>query len=305
MNTNKNYNQSMIVTHKELNPKHFSATKPKKGRDKKLRAYLLHNKKTGYFESPELHAFFGISKYEQGNTGKYSYSLSLSARTRDESKQEEVNQWFKKMQDLDRFMINFGQNYSREIFGKNYSKDDIKIVEALYNSCVRASVNKETGEEYPLKISPKIPSKYSVNENEAGNPDVLLFKKGSKKPLNVKSWDHLQELVPKRSHVTAILQPRLWFINNKFGTSLRVVQLMVEDTKKQGRPTTYAFSAPASDIDKVKQLDDSEDDASSVDEDVEDVEDEEEEDEEEEDDDVDEVVEEKDSDEEEISVNAQ
>ena len=302
MNKQGNINElNMIVNHKVLDPKQLSATKPKKGRDKKLRAYVLHGSKTGYFESPQLQSPFGVSKYEQGKTGKFSYSLSLSARAADENNQEEVNAWFKKMQDLDNFMIHYGQNYSKEIFGKPYSKDEVKIVEALYNPCVRASVNKETGEAYPLKISPKIPSTYSVNEDEAGNPDVLLFRKGSKKPVTIKSWDHLQELVPKRSFVTAILQPRLWFINNKFGTSLRVVQLMVEDTKKQGRPTTYAFSAPASDDtkddsdDNVKEILDSEDEVSSVDEG--------------EGDDVEEDVEEQDSDEdedeeEEVSVSA-
>ena len=58
------------------------------------------------------------------------------------------------------------------------------------------------------------------------------------------------ELIPKRTPVTVITQPRIWFISGRYGVTLRVTHIKVLAVSKSGPPRGYAFSSPAKIEDK-------------------------------------------------------
>ena len=78
-------------------------------------------------------------------------------------------------------------------------------------------------------------------KNDQMKPDVLVFK-DSPTPLEINSWDDLQNIIPKGSAVKAIMQPKLYFVNGKMGINFRVLQIKLPNFEKIGKPITYAFS---------------------------------------------------------------
>lgn len=225
-----------------INPQEFSVmsnitiTKPKLDKKtKRLISAILYNNNPAYFETPEIRAPFGLSKYEKGNTGTYDYSLPLKATALSNENQELVDKFFAELTEMDNNMLEYGVKYSKEIFGKVYNESQKGIVEALYSRGVKVSQDGD-GNDYPAKISPKISKAY-----ESDKPELLVFRT-STKPIVFESWESLGEVLTPGIPVRAIIQPRAWFIGGKFGITYRILQLKLPDEKKVGRPLTYAFS---------------------------------------------------------------
>lgn len=241
---------SYQVEANEFTADNVSCTKPRTNKKtKRLQTLLLYAYENGqaplYFETPEsLVVPFGLSSYEQGdNTGKYDYSLPMICSSSDTKEQNNVTRWFEQLKAMDEFMIDFGVQYSREIFGQEYTKDQRMIVEALYSRMIKKpKVNKETGEPYPERIQPKVMKQWEDTPSSLnGVPGVEVYTT-SEKPLTLDSWEDLQEVIPKGGSVTAIIQPRVWFVSGKFGTTLRVLKLKVTPREKREIPRGYTFS---------------------------------------------------------------
>ena len=215
----------------------LTITKPKQDKKtKRLIAAILYNGNPAYFETPEIRAPFGLSKYEKGSSGTYDYSLPLKAVGGPTESQELVEKFFEQLGEIDNYLINYGVTYSKEIFGKVYTEQQKGIVEALFNRGVKSGQDGD-GNMYPPKISPKISKSY-----ESEKPDVLIFRQ-SATPVDFDDWDKLGEVLVAGLPVRAIIQPKAWFIGGKFGITYRVLQLKLPDEKKSmGRPTSYAFS---------------------------------------------------------------
>ena len=228
----------------------ISCTKPRKNKKtKRLQTLLLYAYETGqaplYIETPEsLVTPFGLSSYEQGeNTGKFDYSLPMICSSSDAKEQKTVEHFFNELKAMDEFMIDFGVQYSKEIFGQEYTKEQRMIVGALYSRIVKQpKINKETGEPYPERIQPKVMKQWEETPSSLnGVPGVEVYT-NSEEPLELESWEELQEIIPKGGSVTAILQPRVWFVSGKFGTTLRVLKLKVSPREKREIPRGYTFS---------------------------------------------------------------
>lgn len=241
---------SYQVEANEFTADNVSCTKPRTNKKtKRLQTLLLYAYETGqaplYFETPEsLVVPFGLSSYEQGdNTGKYDYSLPMICSSSDTKEQNNVTRWFEQLKAMDEFMIDFGVQYSREIFGQEYTKDQRMIVEALYSRMIKKpKVNKETGEPYPERIQPKVMKQWEETPTSLnGVPGVEVYTT-SESPLTLDSWMDLQEVIPKGGSVTAIMQPRVWFVSGKYGTTLRVLKLKVIPREKREIPRGYTFS---------------------------------------------------------------
>lgn len=241
---------SYQVEANEFTADNVSCTKPRTNKKtKRLQTLLLYAYETGqaplYFETPEsLVVPFGLSSYEQGdNTGKYDYSLPMICSSSDTKEQNNVTRWFEQLKAMDEFMIDFGVQYSREIFGQEYTKDQRMIVEALYSRMIKKpKVNKETGEPYPERIQPKVMKQWEETPTSLnGVPGVEVYTT-SEIPLTIDSWMDLQEVIPKGGSVTAIMQPRVWFVSGKYGTTLRVHKLKVIPREKREIPRGYTFS---------------------------------------------------------------
>ena len=243
------------MTNYQIEAKNFTAdnvscTKPRKNKKtKRLQTLLLYSYEAGqaplYFETPEsLVAPFGLSSYEQGdNTGKFDYSLPMICSSSDGKEQKTVDHFFNELKAMDEFMIDFGVQYSKEIFGQEYTKEQRMIVGALYSRMVKQPrINKETGEPYPERIQPKVMKQWEDTPSSLnGVPGVEVYT-NSEEPLELDSWEELQEVIPRGGSVTAILQPRVWFVSGKFGTTLRVLKLKVTPREKREIPRGYTFS---------------------------------------------------------------
>ena len=231
----------LVINPKDINVmQQLTVTKPKQDKKtKRLISAILYNGNPAYFETPEIRAPFGLSKYEKGSSGTYDYSLPLKAVGGPGENQELVEQFFEQLSNIDEYLIDFGVKYSKEIFGKVYNEQQKGIVEALYSRGVKVGQDSD-GNSYPPKISPKISKSY-----ESDKPDVLIFRHTSS-PLEIENWEKLTEVLTAGLPVRAIIQPKAWFIGGKFGVTYRVLQLKLPDEKKIGRPISYAFSvAPA------------------------------------------------------------
>ena len=241
------YTKIMQLT---INPKDINViqkltiTKPKQDKKtKRLISAILYNGNPAYFETPEIRAPFGLSKYEKGTSGTYDYSLPLKAVGGPGESQELVENFFQQLAEIDNYMINYGVTYSKEIFGKVYNEQQKGIVEALFSRGVKTGQDND-GNNYPPKISPKIAKAY-----ESERPDLLIFRQ-SATPVDLDDWDKLGEVLVAGLPVRAIIQPKAWFIAGKFGITYRILQLKLPDEKKAlGRPTSYAFSVAPTETD--------------------------------------------------------
>ena len=243
------YIMSTVITPRDFNATNISATKPKLNKYKRLQSLLLYSKDSGtsksplYIETPEgIISQFGLSRYEKGNTGTFDYSLPMTARSSLQSEADAIENFFEQLRGLDNFMIDYGVQFSKQIFGKEYTEEQRGIVEAMYSPCVRQKKDDE-GNMYPPNISPKISKVYVENRQGDGTPDIEVYM-GSESPLTVNGWQSLMDILPKRTPITAIMQPRIWFVSGRFGITLRVLQLKVLSVSKSGPPRGYSFSKP-------------------------------------------------------------
>ena len=240
------------VTATNFDAGNVSCTEPKLNKKKRLQAYLLYDygsnkNKPLYLETPEaMICPFGLSKYEAvEGSGKYSYSLPMTRKSSIESEQPVVVSFFEQLQALDEFMIDYGVRFSKKIFGKEYTEAQRELVKAFYTPLVKdPSVNKETGEPYPLKISPKIPKVWEDPPTTLNGVPELEVYTSSEEDQHPESWEDLEELLPNRVPTTGILRIRPWFVNKKYGLSMTLMKVKAMPVEKNEPPRGYSFSRP-------------------------------------------------------------
>jgi hypothetical protein len=219
-------NATVIRTNK-FNPKTLEFTAPKLNKKKKLCAYINKENKNVAFETPHGLAPFGISFYDPDNSGKRSYSISISASGKNPDDNGAINAYYEKWVEFDNLMIEYGFTYAKQIFGKTRTR------ESVMDAYTRVIKVDDDGE-YPMRLSPKIKESYE-NQKATGKPDVKVFTKtdsGKYVEKHINSYDELVKLVPKQSYVKAVIKPYMWFINKKFGVSMSVAQLLIEECEK-------------------------------------------------------------------------
>lgn len=232
-----------VLTVQSLDIETTLITNPKLNKNKQLTAGIINEKTRSalYIETPYLINPFGVTTYDGGKAIQEeakTWSLVLKA---DAGKQyentEEINTLFKFLKELDEKTIDFGILHSQTIFKKKYDENQRSILlDLLYNKGVKPSIGAD-GTVYPDKITLKIMKTADML------PDVVVYK-DSPTPIEITSWENLQSIVPKGTPIKAIMQPRLYFVNGKFGINFRVLQIKLPNYEKIGRPTTYAFSDP-------------------------------------------------------------
>lgn len=235
---------TQVIKHTDFDISKINGTKPtaRGGKKDKLTAYLLYDNSPFLLKLPALKAPFGVTSYNNGGSGvsnNYSLNLSAKSKSNEEDSQQEVDNIFSTLEELDKFMISYGTEYSKEIFGKNYEtgKHDA-VVEALYTSTVKSSEDKD-GNPYPRRMNTKIRSQYE----QQNRPNVKVYQ-NSRVDLNDEdfTFSSLEELVTKGSFVEAVIQPSFWFISGKFGVTWRVIQMKVHEQKVYTNPTESVFS---------------------------------------------------------------
>ncbi len=166
------------------------------------------NKKKLYLQLPFMRSPFGLSAFTDEATNKTSYSLDLSFDTDN----EDAMMLSSKFTELDEIILKTVTENSKEWLGKSY---DINVIrEALYKPLVR-----QGKEGYPNTL------KLKVQTNQTG--DFIPEAYSSDREL-------IQvDQIEKGQKCMCIAEiNQIWFIDNKFGVSVRLSQVLCGESTK-------------------------------------------------------------------------
>tara|TARA_B100000767_G_C19682717_1_gene500330 strand:- start:362 stop:1075 length:714 start_codon:yes stop_codon:yes gene_type:complete len=193
----------------EFNANNVSFSKLRKNKNGGKAVYLnsSDNKKI-FVQLPFMRSPYGLSVYTDETSGRTSYSLDLSF----DPDNVESTQLLKAMTELDELVVNTVANNSKEWLGKNFNVAVLK--EALYKPIVRPGK-----EQYPSTMKLKILTK----SDGSFVPEAYSMKR-ERVSLDT---------VEKGQKVVAIIDlNQIWFIDNKFGVTIRLQQVLLEQSEK-------------------------------------------------------------------------
>lgn len=193
----------------DFNANNVSFSKLRKNKNGGKAVYLnsSDNKKI-FVQLPFMRSPYGLSVYTDETSGRTSYSLDLSF----DPDNPESTQLLKAMTELDELVVNTVANNSKEWLGKNFNVAVLK--EALYKPIVRPGK-----EQYPATMKLKILTK----SDGSFVPEAYSMKR---ERLSL-------DTVEKGQKVVAIIDlNQIWFIDNKFGVTIRLQQVLLEQSEK-------------------------------------------------------------------------
>lgn len=193
----------------EFNASNVSFSKLRKNKNGGKAVYLnsSDNKKV-FVQLPFMRSPYGLSVYTDEATGRTSYSLDISFDTDN----AESAQFLESMAALDDIVVNMVADNSKEWLGKKFNVAVLK--EALYKPIVRPGK-----EQYPATMKLKI----------------LTKSDGSFVPeaYNMQRESVSLDTIEKGQKVLAIIDlNQIWFIDNKFGVTIRLQQVLLEQSEK-------------------------------------------------------------------------
>ena len=193
----------------EFNASNVSFSKLRKNKNGGKAVYLnsSDNKKV-FVQLPFMRSPYGLSAYTDEATGRTSYSLDLSF----DADNAESTQFLESMTALDDIVVNMVADNSKEWLGKKFNVAVLK--EALYKPIVRPGK-----EQYPATMKLKI----------------LTKSDGSFVPeaYNMQRESVSLDTIEKGQKVLAIIDlNQIWFIDNKFGVTIRLQQVLLEQSEK-------------------------------------------------------------------------
>mgnify|MGYP000197247178 FL=1 len=204
----------------------FSALKKNKNGGKSV-VLTRSDKKKLYLQLPFMRSPFGLSAFTDESTNKTSYSLDLSFDNDNEEAQELAN----KLRELDEIILNTVATNSKEWLGKKY---DINVIrEALYKPLVRQG-KEGYADTLKLKVQTNSSGEF-VSEVYNSDRDQI-------------SMDQI-ERGQKCMCIVEIGQ--VWFIDNKFGVSVRLSQVLCGESNKLPK---FAFQGLDNDEDYVEEI---------------------------------------------------
>tara|TARA_B100000902_G_scaffold198644_2_gene189480 strand:+ start:353 stop:1042 length:690 start_codon:yes stop_codon:yes gene_type:complete len=183
-----------------------------------------NNKKKLYLQLPFMRSPFGLSAFTDEATNKTSYSLDLSFDTDN----EDAMQLSSKLTELDEIILKTVTDNSKEWLGKAY---DINVIrEALYKPLVRQG---KEGYANTLKLK--------VQTNQTG--DFIPEAYNSDRELI-----QIDEIERGQKCMCIVEINQIWFIDNKFGVSVRLSQVLCGESTKL---PSFAFQGLDNDQDEL------------------------------------------------------
>jgi len=183
-----------------------------------------NNKKKLYLQLPFMRSPFGLSAFTDEATNKTSYSLDLSFDTDN----EDAMQLSSKLTELDEIILKTVTDNSKEWLGKSY---DINVIrEALYKPLVRQG---KEGYANTLKLK--------VQTNQTG--DFIPEAYNSDRELI-----QIDEIERGQKCMCIVEINQIWFIDNKFGVSVRLSQVLCGESTKL---PSFAFQGLDNDQDEL------------------------------------------------------
>jgi hypothetical protein len=179
------------------------------------------------FQLPQMRAPFGLSEFTDKASGRTSYSLNLSL---DDEKVRGV------FESLDKKILDFVVANSEACLGKKYSVDIMR--EALFKSPMKPGKD-NYAPTLQLKVMPgRDGTGYAVEAYNA-----------TKQPVDLATLEKGQGII------TIIEINQIWFVDNKFGVSIRLQQALFAPLNKL---KGFSFvdvetveAAPAEDDDEI------------------------------------------------------
>ena len=194
------------------------------------------------YQLPLLKAPYGLSDFTDKASGKVSYSLDLSL---------DDNDILAKLSAFDDRVLDFVASNCTACLGKEYKKDVIK--EALHKPLVKQSKG---------GYAPTLKLKVATNPDGSFEPAAYTMEQALTSVDKIGKGTMVHTIVEFNS---------IWFIDNKFGVSVRLQQVLFAPTAKL---TGFAFSGVETTASKANSAGDS-DEAIDVPEEDEEVEEEE------------------------------
>jgi hypothetical protein len=171
-------------------------------------------------EIPKMRAPFGLGTFTDEASKKITYSLDLSFDA-----EPEIANFMNKMKELDDIIIKTVADNSVEWLGKKYGIPVIK--EALYKPLVKPGKG-----EYPGTIKLKV-----LQDAKTGNFQAEAY--------NYQRENVELTSIEKGQRVKCLITiAQIWFIDNKFGVSVRLEQVLLEPSKKLPRFAFQNVDAP-------------------------------------------------------------
>ena len=201
---------NIIQVSQQFDPSSVVFTKMKKNNNGGKTVYInaQDGKRKLYLQLPFMRSPFGMSAFTDEATNKTSYSLDLSF----DRDNEEGLVLAEKLKALDEIIIKTVADNSKEWLGKVY---DINVIrEALYKPLVR-----QAKDDYPDTIKLKIMTK----------PTGEFLAEAYDSSRQMISVDQIE----KGQRCACIVDVnQIWFIDNKFGVSVRLSQVLCEQSVK-------------------------------------------------------------------------
>ncbi len=209
-------NPTVVTRFKDLDINKFiSINKPILNPNNNIyNAQIFYNNKLMILETPYLKNPFGVTTYQKGNKEGHSITL-MSCGTYTDS-HEIIKKFFEELKKIDEYVINYGVKYSELLFGEKLNKEEVI---KRYDAGVRGKLDAK-GVPYPDKISPQI----ICNEDDENSPKIIVFK-NSKKPMEINNWDDLINIIEKGVSIRGLIQPKIYFLKNKFGITFEYHQI--------------------------------------------------------------------------------
>lgn len=232
--------QTRPVVPSEFTAEKIKFTTPKKRKDKKdnviVMSAILYDNKAQLFETPWLYTPFGVSSYK--NEGK-AWSITTSAPVEENDKTVAIIKFFDEWQAVDEKFTDFLVDNSKFLFDKEYTREKRDTVQDARQAMVIRS--KEVSGKTYRNMSFKI---YSDKNNEnVPDSNLLIYSTKSSRPIKVKSFEELCQLIPKGTRVRIIFQTRFNTVSkHSITTIVRSIQF---EPRVENRITGYAFSGPA------------------------------------------------------------
>ena len=185
----------------------FSKLRKNKNGGKTVYLNAGDNKKL-YLQLPFMRSPYGLSAFTDEGTGRTTYSLDLSF----DADNEGAMQLHDSLKELDELIVNTVAENSKEWLGKEFNVAVLR--EALYKPIVRPGK-----EPYPSTLKLKVATK----------PDGSFVPEA----YNSRKESVTLDTIEKGQKVMAIVDvSSIWFIDNKFGVTIRLQQSLLEPSTK-------------------------------------------------------------------------
>ena len=211
----------------EFSPASVQFSKLRKNKNGGKAVYLNagDNKKI-YVQFPFMRSPYGLSAFTDEGTGRTSYSLDLSF----DPDNTEAMELHDKLKELDDIIVNTVAKNSKEWLGKEFNVAVLK--EALYKPMVRPGK-----EQYPATIKLKILTK---SDGEFV-PEAYSMRKERVSLDTVEKGQKCMAIVDLN---------QIWFIDNKFGVTIRLQQTLLEQSAKLPSFAFQGINLPEEDVEE-------------------------------------------------------